>query len=124
MPKKSRELGKVGERAAAIFFRVVYPLAKRSRDQYTAQGQRPDVEGTPFWLEVKYWETYPDLYAALQQGRDEAKENDDSRKVVAVTKRKNKKRNLSKPWIATMYLEDFVLLCEELEHYRRLADEQ
>jgi hypothetical protein len=120
--KRSRDTGKVGERFAASLLKPVYPKAARNKDQFEGAKQ-PDVLGTPFWVEVKYWKQYPNIHAALEQAVSDAKEVRDVRPIVAITKKKREvgKPNSGKPWTATMYVKDFVSLLSELEYYRRKA---
>lgn len=124
MGKRSRDTGKVGERLVAALLAPVYPEAKRNKDQFEG-AKMPDVLGTPWWIEVKYWKQYPNIHAALEQAVSDAAEAKDERPVIAVTKKKREQgKPLSgKPWMASMYIKDFVALLAELEYYRAKAGE-
>ena len=115
MSKKSRDIGKRGENIAAKLFSTVYPDAKRNKEGQFVVADQPDVLGVPLWVEVKYWERYPDLYEALDQALKDRKKAFDGRRVVIASKKKGVPR---KPWIATMLLSEYVQLLAELEELR------
>jgi hypothetical protein len=50
--KSQRRKGQRGEREAASAWRVVYPDARRGSQSRSGRDSA-DVEGTPWWLEVK-----------------------------------------------------------------------
>jgi hypothetical protein len=52
MGRSQRSKGQRGEREAASAWRVVYPDARRGSQSRSGRDSA-DVEGTPWWLEVK-----------------------------------------------------------------------
>jgi hypothetical protein len=74
MGMRSRQKGKRGEREVVALFKGVYPDAKRGWWQSRGGSVVPDVDGTPFWIEVKLG-ARPNPLAALQQAIDN--EDDD-----------------------------------------------
>lgn len=52
MGSHQRDKGKRGEREAALVWRDIYPDAKRGLQSRTGT-DAPDIEGTPWWIEVK-----------------------------------------------------------------------
>lgn len=53
MGKQQRSKGQRGEREAAKALQALWPDAKRGLGQARSGGDVPDVDGTPFWCEVK-----------------------------------------------------------------------
>jgi hypothetical protein len=63
--KSQRDKGKRGELMAAEVMRCVYPDARRGRqDRFGTDA--PDVEGTPWWIEVKIGKA-PPVWPAWKQ---------------------------------------------------------
>jgi hypothetical protein len=65
MGKAQRDKGKRGEREVAEALRAVYPDAKRGW-QSRAGSDAPDVDGTPWWVEVKIGKA-PPIWPAWKQ---------------------------------------------------------
>lgn len=86
MGKLSRDKGHGFERLIARLYRVCFPDAKRS-PQYRGP-EECDVEGTPFWNEVKRYKkfTYGHISRAIEQGEGDAAEHKDDRPVVVITR--------------------------------------
>lgn len=84
-PAGRRRKGHSFERLISSLLRVLYPEAERA-PQYTKG--RPDVDGTPFWIECKRLATvtYGKISAAVRQAESDAYEAKDSRPVWVVTK--------------------------------------
>lgn len=101
MGKASRSKGQRGEREVAEALRTIYPDARRGF-QSRAGDDAADVEGTPFWVEVKRVKRNESIRAALAQ----AAEATDGRPVVVVS------RCDGKPWVACMLLGDWLHLAE------------
>ena len=96
--KASRDKGGRGEREAAEHMRSVFPSAQRGEPQ-TRGARRPDVIGTPFWIEVKRRKGYIGIRSALKQGQQDCQ---DGRLVAAVVRQDRDK------WIICFDLEDFL----------------
>ena len=84
--RASKRKGKSYEREVAKFLEDVFPEAARGRSQSIHDKTfKPDVDGTPFWVECKNRkQTNP--RAAVLQGEAEAAEVEDPRPSVAFCK--------------------------------------
>ncbi len=103
MGKSQRDKGGRGERAVVKLFKAHGYPAKRATqsaggDLYT------DVEGTPFWVEVKN-QKMPNIRAALKQAIDTT----DGRPPVAFTHADRDKMG----WLVTMRAEDWLQVLQK-----------
>lgn len=73
--KKSRNKGAGFEREVATELRDPYPKAKRGLGQARAAGEVPDVEGTPYWLELKCYARAINVRAVMAQAEQAAAEH-------------------------------------------------
>jgi hypothetical protein len=103
MGKMQRNKGATYERWCANKLRSVYPHAKRGIGQARSASEVPDVDGTPWWIELKH-QQQPNLYAALTQATTAS----DGRSPLVIA-RKNKTRD-----VVVMYLDDFISMVSEL----------
>ena len=78
----SRAKGARGERAIANIMKKYWPNARRGVGQTRMGSDGADVEGTPFWVEVKYGKS-PRIQAAI----DQANEATDGRPVIVCSKK-------------------------------------
>jgi hypothetical protein len=104
-----RRKGAVGEREAASLMRQVYPGAMRSASQ-AGRTDEADVEGTPWWVEVKVG-ARPMPLAALRQAEDAT----DGRPALVMA------RQDRQGWTVTMRWPDFARLVAEGEAARAAA---
>lgn len=91
MGKASRDKGKRGELLARDLLRRVWPGAYRTGDQRrsTDEPGPPDVEGTPYWVEVKFQQRI-NIWEALKQAqRDRAAAHAEHRPVLLYLRRNN-----------------------------------
>ena len=104
MPINSRQKGARFEREIANILKPLFPTAARG-GQYQSRcgGEAPDVEGTPFWLELKVGKR-PNIHAAMEQARAET----DGRPPVVISK-KDRETTL-----VTLELEEFLRLVKEV----------
>lgn len=56
MGRRSKTKGARGERDAAAFLRQYYPDAARGASQTRGGEDAPDVDNSPYWVEVKFYE--------------------------------------------------------------------
>lgn len=103
MGAMQRRKGARFEREAANAFAVLFPDAKRGIGQSRWGGEVPDVDGTPFWVECKRSNTTSS--AALKQGTEARAKSTRPKSPVLSVGRRNGERA-----IASMYLEDFLIL--------------
>lgn len=83
MGKKEREKGIRGElRARDLMRHAGFKDAVRSYGQSRKGSDKPDVDGTPFWVEVKTEATRPNVHKAFEQGAEKT----DGRRVLTLTK--------------------------------------
>ena len=84
MSASQRTKGATWERELSARWRAsgVYPDARRGIGQARSGGEVPDVDGTPWWCELKCG-ARPDVLGALRQGEDAS----DGRPVLVVVKR-------------------------------------
>ena len=101
--KASRDKGARGEREASTLLKRYYPNAKRGVGQTQAGNNSADVEGTPWWVEVKRQKTRPNCHKAWEQGAGET----DGRRVLVMSKAD---RGV---WLVTMSFSTFAQLVEE-----------
>jgi hypothetical protein len=85
MGKASRDKGKRVEREAVKLLREVYPDARRSANQAGGAAQ-PDIDGTPFWVEVKGGKSIR-LWDALEQAWEDSVAARDPRPILLYLKR-------------------------------------
>lgn len=90
--KSSQEKGGRGQREVAKLLRDIWPGTHSGYWQHTGGDRCCDVEGTPFFVEVKFSDCSPE--AALRQAIAACGE----REPVAFT------RDVRQPWIVTMRL--------------------
>ena len=94
--RANRRKGASWEREVARLLRLIWPDAKRGLQTRGGTKEVPDVEGTPFYLELKRG-VRCNIKAALEQ----AASSSDGRPPVAVTKEDAKRP------IVSMYIEDW-----------------
>ena len=97
MGKRSRTKGARGEREVVALLAPVYPGAKRGLTQTRSGDDCADVEGTPFFVEVKIGQR-PNIMGAMRQ----ATEACDDRPPVVFTRRDGEQ------WLVTMRAEDWL----------------
>lgn len=68
MGKMQREKGRKFEGEIARMLKPLWPNARRGIGQARAGGEVPDVDGTPYWLELKHHKRPPSVHAAHAQG--------------------------------------------------------
>lgn len=105
MGKRSRTKGARGEREVSALLSAVFPGAKRGLTQARAGNDCADVEGTPFFVEVKIGQR-PNIMGAMRQ----ATEASDGRPPVVFTRRDGEQ------WLVTMLAGDWLALNETLSH--------
>lgn len=79
--KKSRRKGASFERVAAKLLKPVFPEAKRGLGQARSATEVADVEGTPFWVEVKRHKR-----CSIQAAYEQAQDATDGRPLLIITK--------------------------------------
>lgn len=109
MPKNSKMKGKVGELELAALFRMHgFSDAKRGQ-QFRGSPDSPDVTGLPgHHVECKRTEALR-LYPYLKQAQADAGPDD----TPVVCYRSNREE-----WVAITFLDDYLLMVQELEIYR------
>ena len=113
--KASRAKGARGEREAAELCRHLWPLADRKPMQ--ARGAKRDgceVEGTPWWIEVKS-AALPRILPALRQARRDSLASGDGRPPLVLAK------TTREGWTVTMSFADFAGLVTEAQRARAIA---
>ncbi len=106
--KKSRDKGMRGQREVAQILREAFPeWDPHSGAQYRKGTDNCDVEGTPYWIEVKLGKA-PNIRDAMKQ----AMECTATRPPVAITRADRCE------WLATMQLGDWLEIVAELEQVR------
>ncbi len=114
--RANRNKGKVFEREVANAFKRVYPGARRGVGQARDGAERPDVIGTPFWIEAGVGSTIK-IHDKLRQGHnDAAVSNDEVYAGVPVVVLSKSVRGEA---LATMEMEAFIDLLAEFESLRR-----
>lgn len=106
MGKRSREKGHRGQREVAKYLSEgPFPDAQSTGSEQsrrrTSSRRPPDVEGTPFWIEVKYGKA-PSIWKAMKQGAADT----DGRPVLVVVK-----KDRTPPYVV-MTLNDFVQVAD------------
>lgn len=101
MGTRSRRKGARGEREVVSLLRGVWGTVKRGLTQARGGGDAADVEGSPFWIEVKIGQR-PNIMGAMAQ----AIEATDGRPPVVFTRRDGES------WLVTMRSEDWIALNE------------
>ena len=98
--KHSRQKGKRGELEVVHLLNEWIPWlhARRGANQSRDGSDSADVEGTPYWLEVKRTKQRPNVHAAYEQ----AVEATDGRPPLVFTRTDGGK------WLVTMEFEDFI----------------
>lgn len=96
-----RNKGKRGEYIARDLLRKVWPEAERGAQQSRTGDCMADVEGTPYWTEVKFQQA-PSIHKALLQ----AQAATDGRPVLIMSKRNRE------PMLVTMLAEDWIELAK------------
>jgi len=104
MGKSQRDKGKRGEYIARDWLKHIWPSAKRGANQSRAGNEAADVEGTPFWVEVKIG-ARPNIMAAMRQ----AQEATDGRPCLVMSKRDRE------GMLVTMTVEDWLWLARKAE---------
>lgn len=97
MGKRSRTKGARGEREVVELLRAIYATVKRGLTQTRGGPDASDVEGSPYWIEVKIGQR-PNILAAMEQ----ACADTDGRPPVVFTRRDGE------TWLVTMRAEDWV----------------
>lgn len=114
MSKTSRTKGQAGEREAAALLAKLYPDAKRTLSQARGGCEACDVDGTPWFVEVKR-DRCVNPAAALRKATAEAVEAADERPALVMYRRDRE------PWTVTMAWADFERLAREGVTSRELA---
>jgi len=97
MGAKSRNKGKRGESEVVHLLRAIWAEVRRGAAQSRKGSDASDVEGSPYWIEVKIGQR-PNIIAAMEQ----AVEATDGRPPVVFTRRDGE------TWLVTMRAEDWV----------------
>lgn len=97
MSKLSRTKGARGEREVVTLLREAWAGIKRGLTQTRGGSDVADVEGSPYWIEVKIGKK-PNINAAVEQ----AKSATDGRPVAVFTRRDGEE------WLVTMRAVDWV----------------
>ena len=100
MSKAQREKGKRLEREAAILLQAIYPSAHRSAMQ-AGGAYQPDIEGTPYWVEVSGG-ARPDIMGKVRQAERDKAACGDTRPILVMT---HQDRG---PWLVTMWVGDWI----------------
>lgn len=115
MGRHQREKGKRGEREVATLLREKFAWladkVRRGASQSRRGSDAADVEGLPWWMEVKLG-ARPNIHAAMKQGRAMT----DGRPVVVFTRRDRE------DWLVTVPADDWLAAMAELEERRRAGD--
>jgi len=110
MSRFEREKGKRGEREVAALLREIFPTAKRGWQSRNGS-DAPDVDGTPFWIEVKRHKRAK-MRPAIRQAIQDVAIAGDKRPPVAFT------RSDGEDWFVAMRGEDWLDLVEEWKERR------
>jgi hypothetical protein len=97
MGKRSRTKGARGEREVVELLRAIFEAVRRGAAQSRKGSDAADVEGSPYWIEVKIGQR-PNILAAMEQ----ACADTDGRPPVVFTRRDGE------TWLVTMRAEDWV----------------
>lgn len=116
--RANRNKGKVFEREVANALKRVYPDARRGVGQARDGAERPDVVGTPFWIEAGVGTTIK-IHAKMRQGMsDTAVSNDEFYAGTPVVVFSKSQRGEA---LASMAMQAFIDLLAELERLKRLT---
>jgi hypothetical protein len=121
MGKMQRQKGASYERHIAGRLREVYPNARRGIGQSRSAGEVPDVDGTPWWVELKHRKVVNILAALAQADKDRLESNNLLNAVARrplVIARRDRERD-----VAAMLLDDLIALLRELEAWRKEGQE-
>ena len=110
MSKAQRDKGKRLAREVVAFLQAVYPDARRSANQAGGAVQ-PDIDGTPWWVEVSGG-ARPNILGKMRQAEGDSEAADDIRPELVIVKRDRE------PWTVTMWLGDFIDLARRAEYDR------
>ncbi len=109
----ARAKGASFERHVANVLKTIWPGARRGLGQARQGREVPDVDGTPFWVELKHKKARPQIQAAWQQALDDSTADAAARSAglpgrrpIAITRQNNG------PILVTMAIEDWVALFE------------
>ena len=97
MGANSLNNGNRGEREVVHLLRAIFAAVRRGAAQSRKGSDAADVEGSPYWIEVKLGKA-PGIHAAMKQ----AVESTDGRPPVVFTRRDGE------TWLVTMRAEDWV----------------
>ncbi len=114
--RRSRAKGAQGERDVANALQAIYPDASRGgllQTQYRRGAPACDVEGTPWWIEVKRG-ARPNIQGAY----DQAVGDTDGRPPLVITRKDRS------AWLCTLPLDRFVDLIKIIQTYQRALDPQ
>ena len=111
MSRSQRDKGKRVEREAADLLRPLYPSVRRSANQ-AGGALQPDLEDTPWWVEVSGG-AHPSPHGKMVQALRDRGQAQDPRLPLVLTHRDRG------DWLASLLLADWLRLMEELEGYRR-----
>ena len=101
MGAKSRRKGARGELEVVHLLRGLWHGVKRGLTQTRGGGDVADVEGSPYWIEVKIGKR-PNIVAAMAQALEARAERGDARPPVVFTRRDGEE------WLVTMRARDWV----------------
>lgn len=93
----SRAKGKRGELRVVHLMQELYPKATRSAAQGFGGWVAPDVEHTPWWVEVKEG-VRPNIWAAMEQAEEDRKVTDDARPPLVVTHKTGGRTLVTMQW--------------------------
>ena len=106
MSKSQRDKGKRIEREACELLRATYPGVRRSANQAGGAVQ-PDLEGTPYWIEVSGG-AHPDIRGKHRQAERDKAECGDTRPILVLTHQDRGE------WLATLWIGDLLDLPRRL----------
>ena len=107
MGKSSRDKGKRGQAEVVALLRGLQ-LWDNLRQGYQYRGaEQADVEGSPFWVEVKLEKKWPSIVGAIRQGMRDT----DGRPIAVFTRKTARPGQPKEPWLVTMLFEDWETLC-------------
>lgn len=115
MGRMSRDKGKVWERVVAARLRAIFGDGVKRGWQARQGSDAPDVEGVPFWVECKHHRVV-NIGQAVRQALAAAEK---AKLPVLIASKSNRQEPL-----ATMLLEDWLGLVEELANLRAAVDKQ
>jgi hypothetical protein len=107
MGKMQRDKGSTFERLIATVFRDIWPEARRGIGQARSAKEVPDVDGCPYWPELKHRKT-----VSIQSAMKQARNDTDGRPPIVVS------RDNRGPILVTLELDTFLALCRDAETLR------